>query len=259
MSQTALITGASGGIGLDLAREYAAHGFNVVLVARSADKLAAVADELRPKGIGVEVIAQDLALPESARGLVEELAARNLQIDILVNNAGFGLLGRFDELALDEQLGIMQLNMTTLVALTGLLLPGMVARGSGRILNVASTAAFQPGPLMAVYYASKAFVVSFGEALWEELRGTGVTVTTLCPGPVRTGFAERAGAKKSNLFKRRAVMSSPAVARAGFAACMAGKRMVIPGGCNRLGAAMVRFAPKAAVLKAVRKLNSDRA
>ncbi|MBV9671157.1 MAG: SDR family oxidoreductase [Acidobacteriales bacterium] len=255
MSQTALVTGASGGIGLDLAREFAAHGFDLILVARSADKLAANAEELRRSNVAVEVITQDLEEVGAAEKLVQQLSARKLQVDVLVNNAGYGLVGRFDQLPTDGQVGMMNLNMTSLVALTRLLLPAMIERRSGRILNVASTAAFQPGPFMAIYYATKAFVLSFSEALGEELRGTGVTVTALCPGPVKTGFAERAGATKSSLFQRRAVMASPAVARAGFAGCMAGRRVVVPGRTNWIGTKLVGLVPRGRVLKMVRGLN----
>ena len=258
MPQTALITGASGGIGLDLAREFVRHGYNVVLVARSEDKLTAAAEELRKHNVATEVIAHDLSLPDSAQSLAAELSARNLTIDVLVNNAGYGFVGRFDQLPLDDQLGSMHLNMTTLVALTHLLLPPMIARRQGRILNVASTAAFQPGPFMAVYYATKAFVLSFSEALWEEMRGTGVTVTALCPGPVATGFAERAGATRSNMFKKQAVLSSPEVARAGYAACVAGKRIAVPGSSNKIVATFGRFIPKSQLLKTVRGLNSEK-
>jgi uncharacterized protein len=257
MAQTALITGASGGIGLDLAREFARHGYNLVLVARSADKLAAAADELRRNSVQVEVIAQDLSESASAQPLANVLEQRGITIDILVNNAGFGLRGAFANLPADEQVNMIDLNVTSLVALTRTFLPGMIARRRGRILNVASTAAFQPGPFMAVYYATKSFVVSFSEALGEELRHTGVTVTTLCPGPTHTGFADRAGMAKVNLFKKRAVMSSADVARAGYEGCVTGKRIVIPGGVNRLGAFAVRFMPKGPLLRMIRGMNSE--
>ncbi len=254
MAETVLITGASGGIGLDLAREFAAHHFNLVLVARSADKLQEAADELRKSNVRVDVMVRDLATVAAAQGVSSEIDRLGLKVDILVNNAGYGLVGRFDKVPFEQQIGMIELNVTALVALTRLLTPGMLERGRGRILNVASTAAFQPGPFMAVYYATKAFVLSFGEALSEELAGTGVTVTTLCPGPTTTGFAERAGAQKTNLFKSPALMTSPEVARAGFEGCVRGKRLVIPGTINRLGAFGTRLMPRKLLLKMVRRV-----
>lgn len=258
MPETVLITGASGGIGLDLAREFARHGYNLILTARNVDRLQEIAAELRDTGVRVEVIARDLANAQAAAALLREIRERGLVVNILVNNAGFGLHGKFAELGVAEQVGMIQLNVTTLVALTRLLLPGMLERKHGRILNVASTAAFQPGPFMAVYYASKSFVLSFSEALAEELRGSGVTVTALCPGPTRTGFGERSGMDKTALFQAAAVMDSGSVARAGFEGCVRGKRLVIPGMMNSLGALGTRFMPRALLARVIGKMQRAR-
>jgi short-subunit dehydrogenase len=191
--KTALITGASGGIGLDLARLFAEGGYDVVLVARTESKLKELATELASKhGVSARAVAADLADPAAPAQLMERLKAEGVQVDVLVNNAGYGGYGTFAETELDAELKMIQLNISALTALSKAVLPGMLARKSGRILNVASTAAFQPGPLMAVYYATKAYVLSFSEALANETKGTGVTVTCLCPGPTKTGFQQQA-------------------------------------------------------------------
>ncbi len=258
MPETVLITGASSGIGLDLARQFAGHGYNLVLVARRLEALQTVAADLRASRVHVEVIARDLGVSQSAMALVRELDQRGLVTDILVNNAGFGLHGRFAELPLPEQVGMMQLNVISLVALTRLLLPSMVERKRGRILNVASTAAFQPGPFMAVYYATKSFVLSFSEALAEELRGSGVTVTTLCPGPTRTAFGDRSGMSDTYLFRSPAVMDPTAVARAGFEGCVRGRRLVVPGAANALAAFGSRLLPRALLTRFVARMQGPR-
>jgi len=246
----ALITGASSGIGLELARIFAREHFNVVLVARSQARLEEIAAELRAgHGVAVEVIAKDLSTPDAAVEIQRQVG----RVDVLVNNAGFGLYGKFAGFPLVDDLSLMHLNMDALVALTKLFLPGMIEARSGRILNVASTAAFQPGPLMALYYASKAFVLSFSEAIANELKGTGVTVTTLCPGPTETGFQARAEVEDIRL-NRMGMMSAKAVAEAGYRGLMAGKTIVIPGIKNKLGAQSVRFSPRKLVIKIVRKI-----
>jgi short-subunit dehydrogenase len=186
--------------------------------------------------------------------LYEQLVADKVPVDVLVNNAGVGLQGRFDALPLDRQLAMIQLNVTSLTGLTRLLLPSMLARDTGGLLNVASTAAFQPGPLMAVYYATKAYVLSFTEAVAEEVSGSRLRVTCLCPGPTHTGFAEAADMIGSRLFKAGA-MSADAVARQGFEGWSAGKRLVIPGVANRLGALAPRLSPRRVVTKVVKRLN----
>jgi short-subunit dehydrogenase len=248
-----LVTGASSGIGLDLARKFAAEKFDLVLVARSEDKLREVADGLAHEhGITATVLPADLARPGAASELVQALEVKGLTIEVLVNNAGMGMYGPFAEGELAEELRLLQVNVVALTELARLLLPRMIARGSGRILNVASTAAFQPGPLMAIYYASKAYVLSLSEALANEVAGTGVTVTALCPGPTKTDFFSRAQMEESRLAQRRAVMTSAEVARRGFDGLMRGKTVVIPGLNNRLLANAVRFLPRKTVTWLVR-------
>jgi uncharacterized protein len=254
----ALVTGASVGIGRDLAIVLAEHGHDLVITARNQKQLEALAEELRSKfNVKVDVVAQDLAKPQAAGELFDELERRDLAIDMLINNAGFGGHGRFDQENVDEILGMLQVNVVALTHLTRLFLPAMVQRKHGRVMNVASTAAFQPGPLMAVYYASKAYVLSFSEAIWSELKRTGVTVTALCPGPTRTEFQKRAGIENSRLFQG-ATMDSMSVARAGYHGTMKGKRVVIPGVGNRLMAGAAKLAPKSLVMSAVKKLNQSR-
>jgi uncharacterized protein len=257
MKETALVTGASGGIGEDLARLLAAGGRNVVLLARSADKLQALAGELSAAHrIDATVLAADLSDAGATTEIGRTLSARGMTIDILVNNAGFGTSGSFTREDPDEQLNMLQVNVVALTALTRALLPGMIERKHGRILNVASTAAFQPGPFMAVYYASKAYVLSLSEALAEETAGTGVTVTCLCPGPTSTGFQDRAHVEKSRLFKLTRVARSADVAQAGYDGMLAGRRLVIPGLMNKITAQSIRISPRASVLKIVRFLNT---
>jgi uncharacterized protein len=253
----ALVTGASGGIGYELAVILARHGHDLVLVARRADKLAALAERLElDHGIRARVIAKDLARPEAAAEIHETLAAEGLAVDVLVNNAGFGLLGKFAESDLEQDIEMLRLNVESPTRLTRLLLPSMLERGSGRILNVASTAGLQPGPLMAVYYATKAYLLSFSEALANEVAGTGVTVTALCPGPTETGFSSHAGAEQARLFKG-STMDARTVAEAGYAALMSGKPMVIPGARNRLLAFGVRVTPRKVVTQIARRMNES--
>lgn len=246
--QLALITGASGGIGEALAQRFARAGFDLVLVARTESKLAALAQELAAKhGVAARAMAYDLADPTAPRRLADQLAAEGLAVDVLVNNAGFATYGPFAELDVDGELRMLQVNVVTLTHLTRLLLPGMVARRRGRVLNVASTAAFLPGPLMAVYYATKAFVLSFSEAIGEELKGTGVTVTALCPGPTSTGFQARAQMEQSRLVRGRQIMDVGTVADAGFAGLLAGRPVVVPGLMNQLMTFLPRLLPRAVV------------
>jgi short-subunit dehydrogenase len=253
--QTGLVTGASGGIGLALARRLAAGGFDLVLTARSGGRLEELARELEERHRSrVRVIARDLAAPEAPAAIADELAREGIDVDVLVNNAGFGTYGPFAETDLAAELGMLQLNVVALTHLTKLFLRPMLARGRGRILNVASTAAFQPGPLMAVYYATKAYVLSFSEALAEELAGSGVTVTALCPGPTTSGFQERAAMEGSRLVAGRMMMTSEAVAEAGYRGLLAGRRVVIPGWKNRLLAQSVRFTPRRVTTLVVRKM-----
>jgi short-subunit dehydrogenase len=252
--QTALITGASGGIGLELAKIFARHGHNLVIVARSQDKLASQARELASQhDISVKVLAKDLADPAAPRDIYRQLQQESIQIDVLVNNAGFATYGFLAELDLDGELAMMQVNIVALTHLTRLFLPDMLERKRGRILNVASTAAFQPGPLMAVYYASKAYVLSFSEAIANELQGTGVTVTALCPGPTRTGFQARADMEDSKLVQG-GLMDAATVAEAGYKALMQGETVVVPGLLNKLRAFAVRLVPDRVAARFVRKI-----
>ena len=255
MKGTALITGASAGLGRDYARLFAADGHDVVLVARRRERLEELAREIGGKsGAQAHVLPLDLGDREAPRRCVEELRARGLAIDFLVNNAGLGTNGAFAESDPAKQLEMIQVNVTTLVELTRLLLPDMIARKRGRVLNVGSTAGFQAGPFMAVYYASKAFVNSFSEALAYELDGTGVTVTVSCPGATETEFAGHAGNDSSLLFKLGAA-DSMSVAREGYAAMMAGRRMVVHGGGNKLGVQALRVSPRAVVIGLAARLN----
>ena len=255
--RTALITGASSGIGLELATCFARDGYDLVLVARNAAALEALAGELRQAfGVSVITLPKDLSLRDTPTELVEHLTRSSVAVDVLVNNAGFGTHGAFAEADLTEQLEMMQVNMAALTHLTRLCLPGMLARRRGKILHVASTAAFQPGPLMAVYYATKAYVLSFSEALANELRGSGVTVTVLCPGPTQTNFQQRAGVAHIRVMSRR-VMDARTVAEAGYRGLMRGKLLVIPGWRNRLLINAVRWLPRQLVTGAVRRLQEQ--
>jgi hypothetical protein len=240
---TVLITGGSGGIGYELAKLFARDHHNLVLVARSADKLAQVASELQSHGVTVNTLALDLAQPPAPKFLFDQLQREGIAIDILINNAGFGVYGEFATMPEEEILGQLNLNITALTELTRLFLPPMVQRHSGRIMNVASTAGFQP-PLLAVYYATKAYVISFSEAIANELCHTGVTVTCFCPGATHTGFAKRAGTEKSRLFKQLGAMSAERVALDGYRAVMEGRGLAISGAHNWLVAESTRFAPR---------------
>ena len=259
MAETALVTGASGGIGEALARLLAAARIDVVLVARSADRLSALAGELtRAHGVQAHVLAHDLSAPDAAGAIARELSARGLAIDILINNAGFATYGLFAETSAEEEMRMLQVNIGALTMLTKAMLPGMLLRRHGRIMNVASTAAFQPGPLMAVYYASKAYVLSFSEALSNETAGTGVTVTCLCPGPTKTGFQDRAQMGESRLLSILKVGSADAVARAGFDGMMAGRAIVVPGLGNQIGVQLLRLTPRAGTRRLMRSIQERR-
>ncbi len=254
---TALVTGASGGIGLELAIVLARHEHDVVLVARSERKLATLAEELHATyGARATVIAADLADRDGAARVTDALAERAITIDVLVNNAGVGLSGAFAEHALSDELALLQLDIVSLVELTRRLLPAMLHVRRGRVLNVASTAAFLPGPFMATYYASKAFVLSFSQALASELRGTGVTVTALCPGPTRTGFADAARMQQTKLARSANVMRADDVARAGYEGLVRGVPVVIPGIANKLLIESMRLAPRRLLTAVTRRLNT---
>lgn len=255
-SQTALITGASSGIGLELARQFAGGGYDLVLVARSAGTLDRLASEL-VHDFNIKAIphAWDLEKPNAGRALVRTLDESGLAIDVLVNNAGFGATGPFAGGTTDVQVGIVDVNARALVEITHELWPRMLGKNRGGVLNVASTAAFQPGPFMAVYCASKAFVLSFSEALWEEARGTGVHVSCLCPGYTESGFHARAGTDKLRL-ARGAVMSAAQVAEFGYRAFRANRRVKIAGLANTMMARSAALTPRAVVLPIARRLLS---
>lgn len=256
---TALITGASAGIGEELARVMAADGYDLVLVARSRDRLESLGRELEAAhGVRVTVLPADLAGPQAPAVLFAQVEGLGLVVDVLVNNAGFGLYGPFVASGGDaptdaaRELEMIALNIAALTHLTKLFLPAMVARGRGRVMNVASTAAFQPGPLMAVYFATKAYVLSFSEAIGVELKRSGVTVTTLCPGPTATEFAAAAAMEGSRLFKQGGVMTAAEVARAGYEGMMEGRSVVIPGTRNRIMAHATRLVPRRTAAKMAR-------
>ena len=239
-----LITGASSGLGEGFARQLAAQKRDLVLVARREDRLKTLADELAGRsGATVQTVAADLAAPDGPARLMAEISSRGLTIDTLINNAGFGARGAFVEIDLAEQQRMVALNCTALMALCHGVLPGMVERKRGGILNIASTASFQPGPWMAVYYATKAFVLSFSEALHEEMREHGVKVAALCPGATRTEFADVAGMRDSALFKR---FSGPAdaVVRDGLAALEHNQAVKVSGALNTIMAESIRFTPR---------------
>ncbi len=239
-----LITGASTGIGAALCDVFAEHKHDLVLVARNREKLLGKAADIEKQfGVKTAVFTEDLAQPHGAAKLYEKVHAAGLTIDHLVNNAGVGLYGKFAKTELDAELRMIQLNVTSLVELTKYFLPGIIAAGKGRILNVASTAAFVPGPWMSVYYASKAFVLSFSNAINYELRPLGITVTTLCPGPTESEFKARAGSQRSRLFEAF-VMDAPTVARAGYDGMMQGKEVVVPGLRNKMVPMAARAVPR---------------
>jgi uncharacterized protein len=253
-AETVLITGASSGIGWELAQLFAADKSHLILVARRRDKLEQLANQLRQAhGVEVHVLGKDLADPTAPQAIFDELASRKLEVDVLVNNAGFGAVGPLAELPLEKQMQMVQVNICALTHLTRLLLPGMIGRGHGGVLNVGSTAGFQPGPYMAVYYATKAYVLSLSEALAEELAATGVRVTCLAPGATATGFAAAAQLEHAPLFKL-GVMDARRVAQAGYRAFRKGTVLCIPGLKNKLGAFAIRFAPRRWVPKITRRL-----
>ncbi len=252
---TALITGASNGIGLELAKVHASKGGNLVLVARNKAKLDELKAELEKQyKVSVYTIGKDLSAPQAAQEVYDETTKQNIKIDYLINNAGFGDFGMFVETDWNKELQMINLNITTLTHFTKLYLKDMVNRRSGKIMNVASTAAFQSGPTMAVYYATKAFVLSFSEAVDNEVSDKGVTVTTLCPGATESGFQAVAAMEESALVKGKKLPTSKEVAEYGYKAMMKGKTVAIHGFMNYLMANSVRFTPRALVVKITRKI-----
>ena len=255
---TALITGASGGIGYELAKLFARDGNSLVLVARSGDKMAQLATELEEAyKIRATVVVADLAVADGPDFVFAATSQAGIAVDVLVNNAGFGQFGLYVETDLQEELRQIQLNIASLTHLTKLYVRPMVERGHGRILNVASTAAFQAGPLMAVYYATKAYVLSFSGALSNELSGTGVTVTCLCPGPTTSEFHARAGMELSNIMKAPFMDARP-VAEIGYRGMLKGKAVVIAGRMNWVAAQATRFAPRSWAAAVARKVQEGR-
>jgi len=255
MTETVLITGASSGIGLELAKCFAADGCRLILVARNTEALESLAKELRQAHqIEVRVLTADLSRPETPRRIFEELRSANISVDVLVNNAGFGANGAFAEIALPRQLEMLQVNITSLTELTGLFLPGMIQRKSGGILNVGSVAGFMPGPGMTVYFATKAFVLSFTEALAEELLGTGLNVSVLCPGATESNFSNVARGTKSRQIKTPK-MTSEAVAILGHRAFRNGKVIAVTGIQNRIFVFLNRILPRALPRKLVKFYN----
>jgi uncharacterized protein len=255
----ALITGASGGIGLELARIFARESHDLALVARSHDKLKSIAEDLQQTyGVQVKYYTKDLSISSTPEEIFEVLQSEGGNIDVLVNNAGFGWRGEFAKMELSDALEMIQVNITSLTHLTRLFLPGMIERKRGKILNVASTAAFQPGPLMATYYASKAYVLSFSEALSEELEGTPVTVTALCPGPTATGFGARAGFANEKIIGNLLSMNSYTVALEGYKGLMKGKPLVVSGWKNWLGTQLIRFLPRPIPARLIKRVQKKR-
>lgn len=255
--RTALVTGASYGIGVDLAECFARDGYNLILTARSADLLSTTAQALeKATGVSVATFALDLGVQGAGTELARQVAAKQLQVDVLVNNAGFGIAGGLDASSAEQQLGMIDLNVRALVELTQIYWPVMMKAGCGGVLNVASTAAFQPGPLMAVYYASKAFVLSFSEALWKEGESAGVHVSCLCPGPTASRFRERAGTGKTRLSRAGEPMTSMAVAKLGYRGFVRNTRVVIPGFRNRMMAGLVPYLPRRRLLGIVYSMQS---
>lgn len=255
MKNTALITGASNGIGLELAKVHASKGGDLVLVARNKSKLDELKNELESHyKVSVYTIGKDLSAYNSAQEVYDETTKQNIQIDYLINNAGFGDFGMFVETDWNKELQMINLNITTLTQFTKLYLQDMVRRKSGKIMNVASTAAFQSGPTMAVYYATKAYVLSFSEAVDNEVSDKGVTITTLCPGATESGFQAAAAMEESNLVKGKKLPTSKEVAEYGYTSMMKGKTVAIHGMVNWIMANSVRFTPRAIVVKLTRKI-----
>lgn len=260
MTKTALITGASGGIGYELANVFARNGYGLIVVARSTDKLNHLQAELTQNhGVQVDVMTQDLSQVDAPSNLFDQVQQQGLTVDVLVNNAGFGDYGPFVDCDWSKHGALLQLNMVTLTHLTRLFLPSMLERGQGKILNVASTAAFQPGPFMAAYYASKSYVMSFTEALAYELEGTGVTATVLCPGPTRgTDFQARAELGDVDVFKQLKLPEASDVAQFGYDALARNQRIAIHGWLNRLLVFTNRVMPRQVVTQAIGQLQAPR-
>jgi len=258
MNKTALITGASSGIGRELAKIHASKGDDLVLVARTISKLEELKTFLEEKyQVKVLPIEHDLALVDSAREVYDEIKNHNIQIDFLINNAGLGDHGKFYETDWSKDLNMLNLNIITLTQFCKLFIPEMLAQGNGKIMNVASTAAFQPGPIMAIYYATKAYVLHFSEAINNELKDRNVTVTALCPGPTKSGFQSQADIEDIKLVQNSKLVSSREVAKYGYRSMMKDKAVAIHGFLNKIMAMMVRFIPRNLVVKMVRSIHEE--
>jgi short-subunit dehydrogenase len=257
-NETALITGASSGIGLHLAHEFARHGHPVVIVAPVESELQSAAAEFKANhGVEARVIAKDLEQPNAAQEIFDELQRAGVQIDILVNNAGHGFHGNWWQLPIEQDLSMLRLNVESVLRLTKLFLPPMLTRGRGRILNTASVAGFQAGPLLATYAATKAFVLSWSEALSTELKDSPITVTALCPGATDTDFFEKAGAENIRARQSSNVMAPQEVAKIGYEALMKKEMVVVAGGMNKAMITALRFMPESVQAKITEKQHSE--
>ncbi len=259
MNKTALITGASAGIGLEFAKIFAKEKHDLVITARNKTKLNELADEIKTKNnVNVKVIAKDLSKQNAGEEIFDELKNENIVTDVLINNAGFGVFDHYWKVELQDEKNMLQVNIMALTELTNLFAKDMANRGGGKILNVASTAAFQPGPTMTGYYASKAFVLSYSQAIDFELRKKGVQVSTLCPGPTITEFQIRANMEDLNLFKKGFTMSAEKVAQIGYYGLMKGKPVIIAGAMNKISAMSSKISPAKVSMKIVNWLQSKK-
>lgn len=253
MEETVLITGASSGIGYELAKLFAKDKYNLVLIGRNEDKLKEISKELKQEGISVMLVCKDLSQSKAPEEIYSILKAKSIHIDVLVNNAGIQVYGEFHNSNLQQNLNMIQINLVSIIQLTRLLLPEMVKNGKGRILNIASTGSFGAGPLNSVYCATKSFLLSFSEAIAEELRNTGVSVTALCPGATETEFAERAGISDIRLFKYTLmIMDAKKVAQIGYLALSSGKSVVVAGLLNKITVLSFKFMPRKLVTKTIK-------
>lgn len=258
MKKTTLVTGASSGIGLELARECAANGHDLVIVARREERLEDFAKTVRKEfDVNVNIVVMDLSVDGSRKNLFDQVKSQNIEIDYLINNAGFGDYGPFVDSNLDRQIEMVNLNVMALTELTRLFLPDMVGRRQGAILNVASTAAFQAGPMMSVYFATKAFVLHFSEAVANEVHQTGVRVVALCPGTTESEFADIAQAERSLMFNMRKLPTSKQVARYGYVSMIKGKRVAVHGLLNKILIFSVRLVPRKVVTAIARRMTAD--
>lgn len=245
MRKTVLITGASSGLGYEFVKLFSKDNYDLILVARNVKRLEEIKNQF--PNINIMLFPKDLTKPNAVKELYHEIKAENLNIDVLINNAGFGLLGKFDELDIDKEIDMINLNVSALTELTYYVLKEMKKRNEGRILNVASIAAFAPGPLMAVYHATKAYVLSFSEALAEDLKETGIAITILCPGPTTTNFAKVAASDNTRMFNN--AMDAETVAKSGYNALMRNKRVIVTGAVNKTAVFFTRFFPRSLTAK----------